>query len=140
MQNLRLSCRRVRKKLEAQAQQVATLIKEIQEENKIESFSQLEAVDKKRFDAPMQIATNMPIPLATPNNVAFIGVSGAGKSSLINAIAGEKLCEEGITHTTSEMRAWPAPNSNITFFDIPGKNDKISYFSASMMGFLKSCC
>lgn len=48
----------------------------------------------------------------------LIGESGSGKSSLINAIAGEKVSAVGVVETTTEAQAFV--HQGITFVDLPG--------------------
>lgn len=47
-----------------------------------------------------------------------IGISGSGKSSLINAIAGEKVCPTGVTETTQKAQEYH--HHGLTFVDLPG--------------------
>lgn len=62
----------------------------------------------------------------------LIGPSGSGKSSLINAIAGEKIAAVGVVETTNEPQ--PYSHKGITFVDLPGcgtqKWPKESYIRA----------
>ena len=51
-------------------------------------------------------------------NIAISGQSGAGKSSLINAIVGRKVAEVGITETTVEIKKYIS--NGIHFSDLPG--------------------
>lgn len=48
-----------------------------------------------------------------------IGLSGSGKSSLINALVGQEICETGVTETTIEA-AGPFEKGGLSFYDLPG--------------------
>jgi predicted GTPase/uncharacterized protein (DUF697 family) len=48
----------------------------------------------------------------------LIGPSGSGKSSLINAIAGEKIAAVGVVETTNDPQEYV--HKGITFVDLPG--------------------
>lgn len=50
--------------------------------------------------------------------IAIIGQSGSGKSSLINAIAGQRIAKVGATETTVEAQSFSS--GGITFTDLPG--------------------
>lgn len=52
----------------------------------------------------------------------LIGPSGSGKSSLINAIAGEQIAKVGVVETTDEPQ--PFTHKGITFTDLPGCGTK----------------
>jgi GTP-binding protein EngB required for normal cell division/uncharacterized protein (DUF697 family) len=54
---------------------------------------------------------------------AVIGQSGSGKSSLINAIVGEELCDTGTGETTFEKNG-PYSKNGVSFFDLPGCGTK----------------
>lgn len=51
-------------------------------------------------------------------NIAISGQSGAGKSSLINAIVGRKVADVGITETTLNIKKYTS--NGIHFSDLPG--------------------
>jgi predicted GTPase/uncharacterized protein (DUF697 family) len=51
-------------------------------------------------------------------NIAISGQSGAGKSSLINAIVGRKVADVGITETTLHIKKYTS--NGIHFSDLPG--------------------
>mgnify|MGYP001211634143 CR=1 FL=1 len=55
----------------------------------------------------------------TTIKIAIAGMSGAGKSSLINAILNQKLAPVGVIETTVEPKSYPSQHG-ITFVDLPG--------------------
>jgi len=71
-------------------------------------------------------------------NFAFVGTSGAGKSSLINAIQGIRDCDEGAARVdevecTTTIKAYPYPrHPHIVLWDLPGggtpRNGAENYF------------
>lgn len=52
----------------------------------------------------------------------LIGPSGSGKSSLINAIAGEKIADVGVVETTNGPQ--PFSHKGVSFVDLPGCGTK----------------
>jgi predicted GTPase/uncharacterized protein (DUF697 family) len=60
-----------------------------------------------------------------------IGIAGSGKSSLINAIAGEQICATGCTEVTQEEQEYQ--HHGLIFVDLPGcgteKHPRDSYVS-----------
>jgi GTP-binding protein EngB required for normal cell division/uncharacterized protein (DUF697 family) len=50
---------------------------------------------------------------------ALIGQSGTGKSSLVNAIIGENICDTGTIETTIE-KSGPFSKNGVSFYDLPG--------------------
>ncbi len=55
-------------------------------------------------------------------NCALIGTSGSGKSSLTNAIVGEKIAAVGVTETTNQPQS--VTHKGIVFTDLPGCGTK----------------
>src|SRR5258708_4160345 len=58
----------------------------------------------------------------TKVNVALIGETGVGKSSLVNAIVGRKVAQTGATgETTHQAQAVPHEEvDGLVFWDLPG--------------------
>lgn len=52
--------------------------------------------------------------------VALVGESGTGKSSIINRLANDYIAPIGAIETTMEATAHPLPNSPLTLVDLPG--------------------
>eukprot|EP01090_Pellita_catalonica_P005651 TRINITY_DN1585_c0_g4_i1.p1 TRINITY_DN1585_c0_g4~~TRINITY_DN1585_c0_g4_i1.p1 ORF type:complete len:224 (+),score=44.00 TRINITY_DN1585_c0_g4_i1:1310-1981(+) len=61
-------------------------------------------------------------------NVAFIGMNGVGKSSTINAIVGEEICEvDDVDCTTVIAKVHSSAKFNL--FDVPGAHDTRTFFN-----------
>ncbi|XP_048355974.1 interferon-inducible GTPase 5-like isoform X1 [Sphaerodactylus townsendi] len=73
-----------------------------------------------RFQEDLDLLKN------TTLQIAITGVSGAGKSSLVNALRGmtdfeDGAAETGVTETTMEHKSYPHPTfPNVTMWDLPG--------------------
>jgi len=66
----------------------------------------------------------------------FFGVTSTGKSTMINKLIGFDLAETGAGETTQEIQ--PYDGQGYRLFDIPGRNDDISYFSMEYIAFGKN--
>jgi predicted GTPase len=66
---------------------------------------------------------------------AFFGVTSTGKSSMINRLLGKDVAATGVGETTKEIIAYEG--FSYTLYDIPGRNDDVSYFSMHMVSFWK---
>ena len=71
------------------------------------------------------------------NHVGFFGKTSVGKSTLINRCIGQKVCATGRAETTREIAPYRHPVWDITYWDIPGSNDKVSYMRTDVVGLLK---
>lgn len=56
---------------------------------------------------------------STTINIAIAGMSGSGKSSLINTILNQKVAPVGVIETTMEAKSYDSEHG-ITFVDLPG--------------------
>lgn len=76
-------------------------------------------MDKSAIDQIVAEATRQSTEYnSTTIKCGIIGLSGAGKSSLINAIAGQKIAQTGSTETTMEAQSYI--NKGIEYVDLPG--------------------
>ncbi|CAF2112159.1 unnamed protein product [Rotaria magnacalcarata] len=69
------------------------------------------------------------------NNIAFFGRTSTGKSTMINRLVGEDVAATGAGETTLEPKKYTC--TGFALWDMPGRNDDISYFSAKYIGFWK---
>jgi hypothetical protein len=111
----------------------------------ISSLDDLERSDSTRFDRIVElcrVAESAPLPSGM-FHVGFFGVSGVGKSSLINRSLGIEdaaagAAKVGFAQTTFEISPYPMPLTSRTFWDFPGSTDRISYVTALYVGMLKA--
>jgi len=62
-------------------------------------------------------------------------MTSTGKSTIINEFIGSKVAKTGAGETTKEIT--PYDDRGYRLFDIPGRNDELSYFSMEYVGFWK---
>ncbi|CAF2964834.1 unnamed protein product, partial [Rotaria sp. Silwood2] len=91
--------------------------------------------DKKAKEALIRLAKEaQPIGMKG-NNVALFGLTSTGKSTMLNSLLGEKKAATGVGETTLEVASYAG--RNFVLWDIPGRNDEISYMSMQYMSFFK---
>ena len=114
-----------------------TAIRESMKEQNIDSFEALEKVDAKRAQGLVHLAQQaQPIPMQG-NNIALFGITSSGKSLLINDLIGADVAAVGEGETTLTITPYKSETGGFTLYDIPGRNDDLSYFSLEYIGFLK---
>ncbi|CAF4163901.1 unnamed protein product [Adineta steineri] len=69
------------------------------------------------------------------NHVALFGTTSCGKSTMLNVLYGKKVAETGFGETTREIKSYQA--NDFVLWDIPGKNDEVSYMSMQYISFFK---
>jgi GTP-binding protein EngB required for normal cell division len=108
------------------------------QQHEINSLDELEAKDRTRFERIIALARSLePAPIRGCY-IGFIGNTSVGKSSLINSCIGEEVCETGLGQVTLEPKPYNSPPSALLFWDLPGKNDDISYLRAPYISTMKS--
>ncbi|CAF4655138.1 unnamed protein product [Rotaria socialis] len=132
-------------RLQQQIQEYQTLhqeqIKEMTEllsqlkKKQLNTFEDIEENDKAAKEALIKLARKAtPIGMAG-NNVALFGITSTGKSTMLNALYGEKVAETGIGETTIQLTSYKT--EHFVLWDVPGKNDEVSYMSMQYMSFFK---
>ena len=116
------------------AQQFQELVQKM-EDQQINSFDDLQRLDKKNADALIQLAKQVTPFDMDGINVAIFGSTSTGKSTIINKLLGKEVAAVGIGETTIKIQ--PYDGTGYRLFDIPGKNDDIHYFSADYISFWK---
>ena len=105
------------------------------ERKKITSFQELAEQDKESMKIFIELARSTPPMPLQGNNIGLFGVTSTGKSTMLNAILGQNVAETGTGETTKEIQAYPG--KGFTLWDVPGRNDEVSYFSMEYVSFFK---
>ena len=111
-----------------------TLIKEIRK-TKIETFEELATQDEERMRALIALA-NQTTPIELKGkNIGLFGQTSTGKSTMLNALLKKEVAATGPGETTQEIT--PYNHEKFTLWDVPGRNDEVSYFSMEYISFFK---
>jgi small GTP-binding protein len=102
---------------------------------KIDCFETLAAQDKNLTDTLIELAKKTDAVKLPDNSYAFFGLTSTGKSTILNGILGNNVAATGYGETTTEIR--PYPGANFFIWDIPGKNDEVSYMTMASISFWK---
>jgi small GTP-binding protein len=102
---------------------------------KIDSFEALAEYDKEAMKVLIELARlTQPMPLEG-SNVGLFGLTSTGKSTMLNALLGQKVAETGAGETTTKIT--PYKGRKFTLWDVPGRNDEVSYLSMEYISFFK---
>ena len=104
-------------------------------EQEIESFEDLVKLDAKAADAVVKLASETKAVVMEGRNFGFFGVTSTGKSTMINRLLDKKVAAVGAGETTTTVARYDG--RGYTLYDIPGKNDDLSYFSMEYVAFWK---
>jgi len=96
----------------------------------------------ENFEALLEVASKIPkssIANYAPNitHHAFFGSTSTGKSTLVNLACGRNVAETGAGETTTTITPYPVDHGGFVIWDLPGKNDAVSYYSADILGLVK---
>ncbi|CAF3893766.1 unnamed protein product [Rotaria sp. Silwood1] len=122
-------------------EQNAELIRRFQKLNeelkrkKIDSLEALTEQDKEMKKIFIELANlTQPMPMEG-NNIGLFGLTSTGKSTMLNSILGQKLAETGVGETTKNIVSYPS--RNFTIWDVPGRNDEMTYMTMEYISFFK---
>ena len=68
-------------------------------------------------------------------NFGFFGLTSTGKSTIINTLLAKRVADVGAGETTMQIQ--PYEGQGYRLFDIPGRNDDMTYFSMEYISFWK---
>ncbi|CAF1358069.1 unnamed protein product [Rotaria sp. Silwood1] len=102
---------------------------------KINSFEALAEYDKDAMKVFIELARlTEPIPL-DGINIGLFGLTSTGKSTMLNALLGQKVADIGVGETTTKITSYNG--TKFILWDVPGRNDEVSYFSMEYISFFK---
>jgi len=101
----------------------------------IESFEDLQRYDQKGADALVKLATETKSLQMQGRNIGFFGLTSTGKSTMINKLINKEVAETGAGETTTKIE--PYDGQGYRLYDIPGRNDDMTYFSMEYVAFWK---
>ena len=102
---------------------------------KIDSFEELAQQDNEAKKVLIELAQQTAPVKMEGVNVALFGQTSTGKSTMLNALLGQNLAETGAGEVTMKIKAYPG--TRYTLWDVPGRNDEVSYLSMEYISFFK---
>ncbi|CAF1586607.1 unnamed protein product [Rotaria magnacalcarata] len=105
------------------------------EDQKIESFEDLQQYDQKGAEALVKLATQTTPLQMQGRNIGFFGLTSTGKSTMINKLLDREVAKTGAGETTTKIE--PYDGKGYRLYDIPGRNDDTTYFSMEYVAFWK---
>jgi GTP-binding protein EngB required for normal cell division len=115
-------------------------MKEMQQtmrEYKLETFDDLMKHDKRKAEALVTLAKNVEPFEMQGQNIGFFGQTSTGKSTIINSLLGKEEAATGYGEVTVEPKRYKSEASGYILWDMPGKNDEVSYYTIDYIGFWK---
>lgn len=102
---------------------------------KIETFDDLAEHDREAKQKFIELAQETKPHQLSGYNIGLFGLTSTGKSTMLNSLLGEKKAATGAGETTIEVT--PYAGKGYTLWDVPGRNDEISYLSMQYISFFK---
>ncbi|CAF1269116.1 unnamed protein product [Adineta steineri] len=115
-------------------QQIDKYVAEL-EAQKLDDWDKIKANENRVFDALVNLASKTHPMNLQGNNIGFFGQTSTGKSTMINKLLNTEVAETGRGETTTVIHSYEG--NNYCLFDMPGKNDEVSYFSMEYISFWK---
>ncbi|CAF3245873.1 unnamed protein product [Rotaria sp. Silwood2] len=105
-------------------------------DNNISSFDDLDEHYSKGAEALKRMAAATQPMQMTGVNFALFGITSSGKSTMLNQFLGKQVAATGAGETTTQVQRYDG--NGFSLYDIPGKNDEISYFTMEYVAFWKA--
>ena len=105
---------------------------------KIETFEDLANQDQQAKNALIQLARQTKPQQLEGYNIGLFGITSTGKSTMLNALLdlkGENRAKTGAGETTMKVTSYQG--TGYTLWDVPGRNDEVSYLSMEYISFFK---
>ncbi|CAF1586605.1 unnamed protein product [Adineta steineri] len=117
-----------------QMEQMTKLLEDLKKK-KLTSFEDIAENDKEAKEAIIKLAKEAKPFEMEGNNIALFGRTSCGKSTMLNKLHGKEVAETGKGETTLKIQSYQA--TDFVLWDIPGKNDEVSYLSLQYISFFK---
>ncbi|CAF0816130.1 unnamed protein product [Adineta ricciae] len=102
---------------------------------RIKSFEDLVKHDQQALKTLIELAKLTEALPMEGNNIGLFGLTSTGKSTMLNTLIGKDVAETGAGETTTTIT--PYKGAEFILWDIPGRNDEVSYFSMEYISFFK---
>jgi GTP-binding protein EngB required for normal cell division len=93
--------------------------------------------DKRKAEALVTLAKNVEPFEMQGHNIGFFGQTSTGKSTIINSLLGKEEAATGYGEVTIIPMPYKSEASGYILWDMPGKNDEVSYYTINYIGFWK---
>jgi len=102
---------------------------------KIDTFEELAEHDQQAKRVLVDLANKTEARQLEGNNIGLFGLTSTGKSTMLNALLSKQLAATGVGETTTKIKSYPG--TNFILWDVPGRNDEVSYLSMEYISFFK---